>query len=142
MKRTFWRVGSKLNDEKLREMWRLRTKESWSYPAIGRLFGVDHTTVIYHLKRVALNAGLLELPQVGKPIRVSKATIEKIMPAYYANPPEMVEYALPECRDPKTGRLLIPRLKINLGHNYDYYKRKAKKDAVYPDTTEAWAAWT
>ena len=34
------------------EEWKKLRTEGWSYPAIARKYGVDHTTIIYHLGKL------------------------------------------------------------------------------------------
>lgn len=41
------------NPRKLAELLTLRQLEGWSYVRLGRHFSVDHTTVIYNLRRFA-----------------------------------------------------------------------------------------
>lgn len=41
----------------------VRQSTGWSYPAIGRVFGRDHTTVMHHVRKV------LDDPELGEAIR-------------------------------------------------------------------------
>ena len=49
-------------------MRRLRFEKGWSYPRIGRFFGMDHTTVMHNVNRSALkpvaNKHGLSLPEL------------------------------------------------------------------------------
>lgn len=45
-----------------RVMWLVRTRAGWSYPAIGRLFNVDHSTAMMAVRRIQLQTDGFVVP--------------------------------------------------------------------------------
>ena len=93
----------------LAEMVRLR-KLGWSSPAIGNKFGLDHSTVLYHLRRVR-DPSLVKYSTVGV---VHTVILTRAKP-----PPKPRPLEHPFLESERTK-------KINPGKNYAEYLKKEK----------------
>lgn len=92
------------------ELW--KTGE-WSYSALARKYGKDHTTIMHHIKRVGL--------WIPKPVLVIVRPRKK-RTAYFLPPPVIVPPQTPH----KYDHLLYEQ-EPNKGKTYAQYLKEAKK---------------
>ena len=107
-------------DFNLEEMFELR-RAGWSYSALGRKYGKDHTTILFHCEKHNV------APEMPLQARIRPATASEVVEKIklHQEPPKAVQ----KPKEDKYANILYPKTKP--GRNYKSYLKKAMKDPVY-----------